>query len=138
MWQKIFQEESKKIYYKNYYNFPISNTLLSNIISKWKSNANRFTKSTVLYNIYDYQNRLILREYRCKYISTKNKTTPDLYEYIIWVNDENIMRKRKSKHYYIDVTFYYPAEFKQLLIFMYKDIITEKKIPGIYILLNGK
>ena len=45
---------------------------------------------------------------------------------------------RKSNHYYIDGTFHHPKEFKQLLIIMYKDIITELKIPGIFILLNDK
>ena len=49
-----------------------------------------------------------------------------------------IKRIRKSKHYYLDGTFRHPKEFKQLLILMYKDIITDLKIPGIYILLNGK
>ena len=55
--RRLFKEEFKKIYNECHYNFPISNILLSNIISKWKINANRFTKSTVLYNINDYQNR---------------------------------------------------------------------------------
>ena len=31
-----------------------------------------------------------------------------------------------------------PKEYKQLLLVMYKDIITALKIPGIYILLNNK
>ena len=54
------------------------------------------------------------------------------------VNQENIRRIRKLKHYYIDGTFHHPPEFKQILIFMYKDIITVLKFPGIYALLNGK
>ena len=45
---------------------------------------------------------------------------------------------RKANHYYIDCTFHHPKEYKQLLIVMYKDIITDLKIPGIYILLNNK
>ena len=61
-----------------------------------------------------------------------------LLEYIIWGNDENISRLRLSKNYFIDVTFHHPPEFKQLLIIMYRDIITSQNIPGIYILINGK
>ena len=45
---------------------------------------------------------------------------------------------RKSKNYFIDTTFHHPPDFKQMLIFMYKDIITELKIPGIYIIKNSK
>ena len=45
---------------------------------------------------------------------------------------------RISNNYYIDATFHTPPEFSQLLIFMYKDKITELKIPGLYVLMNGK
>ena len=38
----------------------------------------------------------------------------------------------------MDGTFHYPAGFSQLLLIMYKDLITEKKIPCFYILLSSK
>ena len=63
---------------------------------------------------------------------------PILLEYIIWGNDENISRLRLSKNYFIDGTFHHPPEFKQLLIIMYRDIISSQNIPGIYIVINGK
>ena len=44
---------------------------------------------------------------------------------------------RISHHYYIDATFHIPKDFSQLLIFMYKDLLTELKIPGLFILMNG-
>ena len=100
--------------------------------------SDRFKKTSVLFNPYDYQNRLILREYHTLYGSEGGNSKADIIEYIIWSNDENIRRIRKSNHYYIDATFHHPPDFKQLLIIMYKDIITELKIPGIYILMNGK
>ena len=59
-------------------------------------------------------------------------------EFIIWAFEENIKRIRKPKYFYIDGTFHHPPEFKQLLIKMYKDIITNLKIPSIYILLKKK
>ena len=50
-----------------------------------------------------------------------------------------INRMRKSKNFFIDVTFHHPPEFSQMLIIMYKDIInTNLKIPGFYYLLNSK
>ena len=136
--RRLFKEEFMKIYNNSKYNFPITNNLLSNIISKWKNISNRFNKTSVLFNPYDYQNRLILREYRTLYIIKDVKIKPSLLEYIIWSNEENIKRIRKAKHYFIDSTFHHPPEFKQLLIVMYKDIITDLKIPGIYILMNEK
>ena len=51
---------------------------------------------------------------------------------------ENINRMRKSKNFFIDGTFHQPPEFSQMLIIMYKDIITNIKIPGFYCLLNSK
>ena len=53
----------------------------------------------------------------------KKKNSND-YEYIIWLNTENLKRIRKSKHIYIDGTFDHPPEFKQMIIIMNLDIIT--------------
>ena len=66
------------------------------------------------------------------------KKKPVLLNYIIWGNDENISRMRISENYFVDGTFHHPPEFKQLIIIMYKDILTQIKIPGLYILINGK
>ena len=48
------------------------------------------------------------------------------------------MRLKASKHIFIDDTFHHPPCFYQMLIIMYKDIITDLKIPALYILLNSK
>ena len=69
---------------------------------------------------------------------SKNKNLFEILEYIIWANNENIARLRESKHWLIDCTFYYPKEFKELLVIEYKDIITKEKISGMFILLNKK
>jgi len=42
----------------------IDNDFLSNKINKWKLKTNKFKKISVLENPKDYQNKLILREYR--------------------------------------------------------------------------
>ena len=136
--RNLFKTKFLEIYNKNKYNFPMNTNFLSNIITKWRNSTSRFNKSTVWDNKYDYQNRLILRDYRTIYAESAPHNKNKCFEYIIWANDENIKRIRKSKHYYLDGTFHHPSEFKQLLILMYKDIITDLKIPGIYILLNGK
>ena len=109
---------------------------MGNIITKWKNCSYKFTKASVLYNKYDYDQRLILREFKSIYIQTEKKNQPINYEYIIWANEENLNRIIKSNNLFIDGTFHHPNEFQQLLIIMYKDIITEQKIPGIYIYIN--
>ena len=52
-------------------------------------------------------------------------------EYIIWANNENIARMRICKNLFIDGTFHHPPYFKQILIIMYKDLVTSLKIPWI-------
>ena len=52
---------------------PINNNLLSNVISKWKIKTNKFTKYSIFDNKYDYQNQLILREYRVIYSPHQHK-----------------------------------------------------------------
>ena len=134
--RKLYKEEFKKIYNSNNYDFPINNNIMSNIITNWKNKSNRFNKASVLDNKFDYNNRLIFREFRSILVEHKKKYMN--LEYIIWANDENIQRIRKSHHLYIDGTFHHPKEFSQMIIIMYKDIITDQKIPGFYILINGK
>ena len=136
--RRLYKEEFKKLYNNKKYNFPLNNNLLSNIITKWKNTTNRFNKYSILENTKDKENRLILREYRCIPIEDPNKIHNNNIEYAIWGNMENINRMRKSKNFFIDGTFHHPPEFSQMLIIMYKDIITNLKIPGFYCLLNSK
>jgi hypothetical protein len=136
--RRLYKDEFKKIYNKFKYNFGINNNFLSNIITNWKLKTNRFKKCSVLDHPKDYNNRLILREFRTLYFNVKNKKEPQKIEYIIWGNEENIRRLRISNHLFIDSTFHHPPEFKQLMIIMYHDIVSNLNIPGIYILMNGK
>ena len=86
--------------------------------------------SAIYDNQLDYRNNLILR--RAFYSPPKGKKLR-LNEYIIWYNEENIRRFRKTKNIFVDGTFHHPPGFAQLLIIMYKDIIKEIKIPAFYI-----
>jgi len=79
-----------------------------------------------------------LREYRIIPIEENHKRSTSSYEYVIYGNHENIIRMRKSKHFFKDGTFHNSSEFSQMLIIMYKDYITALKIPGLYILVNSK
>lgn len=74
--RNIFKDKFKEIYNEKLYNFPIDNTMISNIISKWKRNTFRMNKSCVLFGKTDYQNRLIFREYRSLDIEIEQKKNP--------------------------------------------------------------
>ena len=41
-------------------------------------------------------------------------------------------------HFYIDCTFIFLQDFKQLIVFLYYDSITNSKYPGAYILIKSK
>ena len=49
-----------------------------------------------------------------------------------------IARCRKSKHLFIDGTFHHPKEFSQLLIIIFKDIITSNYYPSFFCLMSNK
>ena len=130
--RRLFKEEFKNLYNDKKYTFDFSmnDNMLSNIITKWKNNNMRFTKASILSEIKDYNNRLILREYRIIPLEFGNrKLRKNHLEYVIWANSENILRLKVSKNLFIDDTFHHTKEFYQLLIIMYKDIIINLKIP---------
>ena len=60
--RNLFKKAFKVLYNdkKIDYDFPLNDNFLSNIISKWKNNSIRFTKSVAIKEIKDYENRLIL------------------------------------------------------------------------------
>ena len=136
--RKLFKNEIKKIYNNHTYLFSQYNNLLSNIITKWKNNSVNFTKFACLKNQFDYNNNLILREFHTVHLESDNNKNSLQLDYIIWCNNENLKRIRKTHHLYIDVTFHHPPDYKQILIIMYKDIITNLKIPAFFILMNVK
>ena len=71
--RRLYKEEFKKIYNNNKFNFSLNNNLVSNIITKQKNSPNRFNKYSILEDTKDYENRLILREYRYMPIEGSNK-----------------------------------------------------------------
>ena len=91
-----------------------------------------------MYETRDYENRLILRDYRLIPLENANNKNLNYLEYIIWGNAENIMRIKATKNLFVDGTFHHPPGYYQMIIIMYKDIITNLKNPGLYILLNSK
>ena len=74
----LFKSRFKDIYNEHKYNFQINKNILSNIITKWKNNCNHFTKATVWDNTTEYQNMLLLREFRIIMEKKEEKKTSDI------------------------------------------------------------
>ena len=136
--KKEFTIKLQNIYNENKYNFRLKENTIKNIIGRWKSNSLRFTKYNALENRYNKNNELILWEYNNRAIFTSNKKNPIPSEYYIWTTNQIISRMRISKHWFVDATFHHPIEYAQLLIIIFKDIVTSEYLPGFYILMSNK
>ena len=54
------------------------------------------------------------------------------------MSDLMISHVRKTKHIFIDCTWYQPQGFKQILVILFKDIIINKKISCCFMILKNK
>ena len=136
--RKTFREKFKEFYNKHKFKFEINDNKLNNIITNWQKNSLRFNKYSIFENSNDNNGNQYLREYREFYVHNNNKQKEIKYEYAIWGNSENILRISKSIIWFVDGTYHHPEGYEQLLIIMYQDVITNEKIVGLYILMNGK
>ena len=49
-----------------------------------------------------------------------------------------IARERLSKHLFIDATYHHPIGYAQLLIIIFKDVVSSEYMPGFFILMSNK
>ena len=136
--KKEFRIALENIYNDNKYNFKLKENTIKNIIGRWKSNSLRFTKYNAIEHKYNKNNELILWEYNNSAIYTSNKKYPISSEYFIWSSSQIIARARSTKHLFIDATFHHPIGYGQLLIIIFKDIITSDYLPCFFILMSNK
>ena len=110
----------------------------NNIIKKWKSSSIKFTKYQAIENRFDKNNNLILWEYATPivYLSIKKKAV--ICEYFIWSIDSIISRFRQCENIMIDSIFHNPKNYEQLMIILFKDIISFKMLPAFFILMSHK
>ena len=131
-------------YGKNIYNnnnlenyFIIDDIYLKNIYYKIHKNILHLN----LEDVYDYSklnnNSNFCRCVTIKQLVTKNKKSIE-HKAIIFFSDFDIKRFKISEHILLDGTFIYPTGFMQTIILMYYDNITDKMIPGIFIIINNK
>ena len=136
--KKEFSNKLLGIYNENKYNFKLKENTIKNIIGRWKQISLRFTKYNAIENKINKNGELILWDYTNTVIYTSNKKNPLSCEYFVWTTDPIIARIRHSNHLFIDATFNHPQGYSQLLIIIFKDIITKEYYPGFYILMTNK
>jgi len=61
--------------------------------------------------------------------STSNKKNPIPNEY--YISNQIISRMRLSKYFFVEATFHHPMAYSQLLIIIFKDIVTSEHYPGL-------
>ena len=49
-----------------------------------------------------------------------------------------IARARLALHLFVDGTFHHPVGYEQLLIIIFKDVVTAEYLPCFYILMSNK
>ena len=79
-----------------------------------------------------------MRDYSITMLYKKNNKELFKHEHIIFVSRFLINKLIKEEHYYIDGTFNYSSEFKQLLVIIYHDKEKNKRFPGLFALTNNK
>lgn len=136
---KDFILYAKKIYFENKLNdkFKIDDIYLKNVYYKIKKNMLHIN----LEDVYEYSkfnnDKNFCRSIVIKQLVTKEKKTID-HKAILFFTDFDIKRLIISEHILLDGTFIFPEGFMQTIIIMYYDILIEKMIPGIFIVINNK
>ena len=118
--------------------FPINNNLYSNLFYNWRKTSNLFNKSCIFEKDKTLDGNQYMRDYSLTMLYKKNNKDLFKHEHIIFVSDFFINKLIKAEHYYIDGTFIYPSEFKQLLVILYHDKEKNKRYPGLFALTNNK
>ena len=110
------------------------------MIKHWKRNSIKYSQYSIFEsnNIINKEEEIFLREYKYFYSYDEKNSRSILNKYAIWIDDLNISHLRVAKYIFIDGTWYKPNGYEQILIILYKDIITKEKIPGCYIIMNNK
>ena len=79
-----------------------------------------------------------MRDYTLTMIYNKNNKSQFQQEHANYISDYFIEKLSSSPHYYIDGTFIFPKDFKQLIVILYYDEELRKRFPDLYALINNK
>ena len=120
---------------ENKLNFTINDNFYKNTYYRWKTKSNLFNWKSIFYNNKTKSNKVYIRQYYEIYINTHNNKFIH-HKHIIYCSSFHLKNMKNFIHFYIDGTFINPSEFSQIIIILYIHNITNRKILGVYILLN--
>ena len=129
---------AKIIYLKGNYEFKITKNTFGNNFYTWRQTAKIFSWYSIFDNSRTKDNTIYLKDVENKYIYNANTKEYHWHRHICWMSNFNINRMRFAKHFYIYFTYIATKEYYQLCIIMYFDETANKKIPGVFLLINNK
>ena len=133
-----FKKEADKLYAKNNFQFSIGEHFYSNIYYNWRKLSNAFNKYSIFENQKTLDDKQLLRDFSQTILYNKNNNSTFQHEHIIYISDYFIKKLNKAQHFYIDGTFIFPQDFKQLIVILYLEENINKRMPGLFALINNK
>ena len=132
-----------KVYAQNLYNeknleLELNNSYYSNLYYNWRKKSRVFTKYSLFDNQFTDNGKQYMRDYTLTMLYNKNNKSQFQNEHVIYISDYFIKKLSFSTHFYIDGTFIFPKDFKQLIVILYYDDLLKKRFPGMYALINNK
>ena len=135
---RSFKKIAIEFFLKGNYDFTITKHSFKNLYYTWKRNSKIFSWFSIFDNCYIKDNTIFLKDVANSYIYNAKGDGMFWHRHILWASNFHIKRMRLSHHFYLDGTFLSTKEFYQILILMYYDENSCKKVPGSYILINNK
>ena len=133
-----FKLYASKLFLANDFDFIVRKNTFANIFYPRRRTAKIFNWYSIFDNNKTIDGNMYLKDVSNSYIYMSNGKEMFWHKHIIWCSDFFINRMKTTKHLYIDGTFITTKDFKQLIIIMFFDDSSKRKIPGSYILLNNK
>ena len=103
-----------------------------------RNNSFIFKSHSILENNTTFNKKIYLRDYCITYFYKPNGNSLYIYEHVIYISPFHINKIINSSHQYFDGTYIFSSDFSQILIVLYYDKETNKKLPATYILFNNK
>ena len=129
--------EFVNVNYKDYKHYIIKNpNIIKNIYYRYINTSSSLDLNLLKSNSKTIDDNLFFRE--LIYFQDISDESKNILIGIIYATNKNINRLAAAEHWYLDGTFIHPPGFRQILLIMYLDIITNKTIPGVFCLLNSK
>ena len=133
-----FKKYAQNLYIESNNKFNLPQNYYSNLYYGWRKTSNNFKKYSIFDNQLTKEGTQFLKDYCSTMLYNKSNNTQFEHEHVIYISDYFIKKLNNSSHYYIDGTFIHPPDFKQLIVILYYDEIINKRMAGMFALINNK